>query len=179
MSWRSTGRSIGESVGVIRGYEDREREACRDLYRALTRWHRDLYGDQSIHADRDAGDFFDEHLAAVGPERIWVAEENGAVVGFAGLIVEGRRGELEPIVVAPELRGSGVGQALGERVIAAARELGLRRIDVRPVARNDGAIRFFHELGFDSLGQIELMIYLEEPKDWPVHARLADREFRA
>jgi hypothetical protein len=56
---------------------------------------------------------------------------------------------------------------------------GLRRIDVRPVARNDAAIRFFHELGFDSLGQLELMIYLQDPKDWPVHASLAGRDFRA
>jgi len=164
---------------VIRPYEDRDREACRDLYRVLTQWHRDLYGDQSIHADRDPRDFFDEHLATVGPDRIWVADDDGSILGFVGLIVEGAKGELEPIVVSPDARGSGVGRALGEQVIAAARELGLRRLDVRPVARNDGAIRFFHELGFVTLGQLELMIYLEEPKDWPVHARLADRDFRA
>ena len=179
MSWRSTGRSIGESVGVIRSYEDRDREACRVLYRALTQWHRDLYADQSISAGRDPGNFFDEPLATVGADRIWVAEDDGVILGFVGLIVEDAKGELEPIVVSPEARGSGIGRALGEQVIAAARELGLRRIDVRPVARNDGAIRFFHELGFDTLGQLELMIYLQEPKDWPMHARLADRDFRA
>src|SRR5437762_4527652 len=92
MSWRSTGRSIGESVGVIRPYEDRDREACRSLYRSLTQWHRDLYADQSIHGDRDPGDFFDEHLATVGAERIWVAEEDGGILGFVGLIVEGAKG---------------------------------------------------------------------------------------
>jgi GNAT superfamily N-acetyltransferase len=164
---------------VIRAYEDRDRESCRSLWRDLTQWHRDLYGDQSIWRDQDPGDFFDEHLERIGADRIWVAEHDGRVVGFAGLIVEDARGELEPIVVSPETRGSGVGHALGERVIAAARELGLRRIDVKPVARNDGAIRFFHDLGFDTLGQLELMIYLQEPKDWPVHSRLADRDFRA
>jgi GNAT superfamily N-acetyltransferase len=164
---------------VIRSYEDGDREACRALWRGLTQFHRDLYDDQSIWHDRDPADFFDEHLERVGANRIWVAEESGVVVGFAGLIVEGKAGELEPIVVAPHLRRTGLGKALGERVIAAARELGLRRIDVRPVARNDDAIRFFHELGFDTLGQLELLLYLAEPKDWPVHARLADRDFRA
>jgi ribosomal protein S18 acetylase RimI-like enzyme len=164
---------------VIRPYEDSDREACRALWRDLTQWHRDLYRDQSIWQDRDPGDFFDEHLARVGADRIWVAEQEGSVVGFAGLIVEGTVGELEPIVVSQDARGSGVGRALAEHLIATARELGLRRIDVKPVARNDAAIRFFHGLGFDTLGQIELMIYLEEPKDWPVHARLADRDFRA
>lgn len=164
---------------MIRGYEDGDREECRALYRLLTQWHRDLYADESIGAGGDPGDFFDEHLETVGAERIWVAEVDGRVVGFVGLIVDGSRGELEPIVVAPDARRSGVGRALAEHVIAAARELGLRRIDVRPVARNDNAIRFFHDLGFDTLGQIELMIYLQEPKEWPVHARLADRDFRA
>src|SRR5262249_34839885 len=149
VSWRSTGRCIGESVGVIRSYEDRDREACRRLWRDLTQWHRDLYGDQSIGAGRDLGDYFDEHLATVGAERIWVAETDGSIVGFVGLIVDGARGELEPIVVSPEARGAGIGRALGEQVISAARDLGLRRVDVRPVARNDAAIRFFHELGFD------------------------------
>ena len=179
MSCWSTGRSIGESVGVIRLYEDRDRESCRKLWRELTQWHRDLYADQSIWKDRDPGDFFDEHREHVGPDRVWVADEEGSVVGFACLVVDGPAGELEPIVVSPEARGTGIGRSLGEHVIAAARELGLRRIDVRPVARNDGAIRFFHGLGFESLGQIELMIYLQEPKDWPVHTRLADRDFRA
>ena len=164
---------------MIRSYEEGDREACRGLWRDLTQWHRDLYADQSIWADRDPGDFFDEHLETVGADRIWVAEEEGRIVGFVGLIVEGVTGELEPIVVSPEARGSGIGRALGEQVIAAARELDLRRLDVRPVARNDGAISFFHELGFDTLGQLELLMYLQEPKDWPVHARLAERDFRA
>src|ERR1051326_4353221 len=94
-SWTPTGRSIaGEcrNSGVIRGYDERDREACRALWRELTQWHCDLYDDQSIWPDRDPGDFFDEHLAQVGAGRIWVAELNGQVVGFAGLIVEGPRG---------------------------------------------------------------------------------------
>jgi ribosomal protein S18 acetylase RimI-like enzyme len=166
-------------AATIRGYEQRDRDACRALWRELTQWHRDIYDDQSLHADRDAGDFFDEHLDHVGAERIWVAELDGAVAGFAGLIVEGRRGELEPLVVATGVRGRGVGRALTERVIAAARAAGLRRLDVQPAARNVGAIRFFHDAGFDTLGQLELMLYLEEPKDWPVQERLAERDFRA
>jgi N-acetylglutamate synthase-like GNAT family acetyltransferase len=188
----STGRNINaevyefdvptlayQSVGVIRRYEDRDREACRSLWRTLTQTHRDLYDDQTIGGDADLGEPFDAHLGRVGAERIWVADEAGVVVGFAGLIVEGAAGELEPIVVAQSARKSGIGRALVERVVAEARAAGLRRLDVRPAARNDTAIRFFHELGFDSLGQLELMIYLQDQKDWPVRARLADREFRA
>jgi len=103
----------------IRGYEARDRESCRALWTELTQWHRDLYEDQSIGGD-DPGNAFDEHLERVGAERIWVAEEHEAVLGFVGLIVEGRRGELEPLVVAAGARGRGIGRALAEHVIAAA-----------------------------------------------------------
>lgn len=163
----------------IRGYEVRDREACRALWTELTQWHRDLYEDQSIGGDGDPGDAFDEHLERVGDERIWVADEQGAVVGFVGLIVEGRRGELEPLVVAAGARGRGIGRALAEHVIAAARDAGLRRLDVRPSARNVNAVRLFHDVGFDTLGQHELLLYLDPPRDWPFQERVADRDFRA
>jgi GNAT superfamily N-acetyltransferase len=166
---------------AVRSYRDDDRDACRALWRELTQTHRDLYEDDSIGGDRDLGDYFDEHLERAGADRVWVAEVGERVVGFTSLLLssEGPSGELEPIVVAPDMRGTGVGRALTEHVVAAARGLGLRRLDVRPVARNEAAIGFFHELGFDSLGQIELMIYLEGPKDWPVRERIAGRDFRA
>jgi N-acetylglutamate synthase-like GNAT family acetyltransferase len=166
---------------LVRGYRADDRRACRELWRELTQTHRDLYDDQSIGGDRDLGDYFDEHLERVGVDRVWVAELDGRVVGFSALLLDPERpvGELEPIVVAREARGSGVGRSLAERVVAAARELGLRRLDVRPAARNDAAIAFFHGLGFDTLGQLELMLYLHDPKDWPVRERIADRDFRA
>lgn len=50
----------------------------------------------------------------------------------------------------------------------------------RPLARNDAAIRFFHALGFDALGQLELILDLQ-PSDkqvWRAGATLAGRKFR-
>ena len=165
---------------MIRPYEDRDRETCRALWRELTQTHRDLYDDQSIGGDRDLGDYFDEHLERAGADHVWVAELDGVVVGFTSLLRDPERpaGELEPIVVSRAARGQGIGRALAEQVVAAARAAGLRRLDVKPAARNDGALAFFHELGFDTLGQLELLLYLQDPKDWPVRARLADRHFR-
>lgn len=164
----------------VRLYEHTDREACRTLWRELTQTHRDLYDDQSIGGEHDPGDFFDEHLETAGADSVWVAELDGRVVGFTSLLrPKEALGELEPIVVAPEVRGSGVGKALALKVIERARELQIRRLDVRPAARNGAAIRFFHDLGFDSLGQLELMIYLQESKDWPVRETIADSPFRA
>ncbi len=129
-------------------------------------------------AARTPGSAFDEHLAKVGAENIWVAEVEGQVVGLAGLIPDAS--ELEPVVVSEAHRGQGVGRLLAEAVISTARERGARTIQVRPVARNVEAVRFFHELGFDTLYQLELgMDLVERERDpWIPGERLADRDFR-
>ena len=160
---------------TIRPYEDGDLAACRTLWAELTQTHRDLYDDQSFGGD-DPGRGFDHYLAEDRPERLWVAEADGGVVGLAGLLVTDDHAELEPIVVADAARGRGTGRALAEAVVAAARDLGFPRVRVRPVGRNTEAIRFFHALGFDVLGRVDLRIDLEP---WPREPgeRIADRDF--
>jgi GNAT superfamily N-acetyltransferase len=161
---------------TVRPYAADDRAACRALWAELTETHRKLYDDPTFGGD-DPGLAFDAHLVEVGTDRIWIAEVGGAVAGLAGLLVEGGRAELEPLVVAEASRGRGVGRALGEAVIAAARGLGFPRLRVRPVGRNTEAIRFFHALGFDVLGRVDLRLDLE-PTDRTSGERIADRDFR-
>jgi N-acetylglutamate synthase-like GNAT family acetyltransferase len=57
------------------------------------------------------------HNLTTGPQRWWVAERNGRVVGFVGIgpsrdPVEPGLGELDTIAVAPTEWGKGVGRAL-------------------------------------------------------------------
>ncbi|HLF67765.1 MAG TPA: GNAT family N-acetyltransferase [Gaiellaceae bacterium] len=164
---------------VIRSYGPSDLDACRRLWVELTEWHRSIYESPSIGGD-DPGRQFDEHLARVGPGNIRVAELDGEVVGLAGLVPEARTAELEPVVVAEQQRGRGIGRRLAESVIGEARERGLRQIVVRPVARNADAIRFFHGLGFDVLGQLELVLDLveRETEVWQAGERVADLDFR-
>jgi N-acetylglutamate synthase-like GNAT family acetyltransferase len=164
-------------VAKVRGYEPRDLDACRGLWVELTQWHRDIFNAPEIGGD-DPGRAFDEHLAKVGAENIWVAEVDGLLAGLAGLIPDVP--ELEPIIVAEQHRGHGIGRLLAEAVISAAREGGARTVQVRPVARNVEAIRFFHELGFDVLDQVQLsMDIVDRERDpWIPGERLADRDFR-
>ena len=164
-------------MATVRGYEPRDLEACRGLWVELTQRHRDIFDSPEIGGE-DPGSAFDEHLAKVGAENIWVAEVEGQVVGLAGLIPDAS--ELEPVVVSEAHRGQGVGRLLAEAVISTARERGARTIQVRPVGRNVEAIRFFHKLGFDILYQLELgMDLVERERDpWIPGERLADRDFR-
>ena len=162
---------------TIRPYRSGDLQDCRALWVELTAHHRGIYRDDTIGGD-DPGAQFDRHLAAVGPDRIWVADDGGAVVGLAGLIVDGTEGEVEPVVVASTRRGEGVGRMLVEAVVDAARGLGIRFLSVRPVARNAEALRFFHRMGFGILGHVEAFMDLTGRQDrWVAGETLAGRDF--
>ncbi len=163
----------------IRNYTPEDLEACRKLWVQLTEWHRQIYNSPGI-GGADPGHYFDEHLDRVGPEHIWVAELAGQVVGMVGLILTPGEAELEPIAVSESYRDSGIGRRLAEAAINAARAQGVHQLKVRPAARNEAAIQFFHAMGFDILGQIELFMDLSpaEGQVWRQGERLAGRNFR-
>jgi N-acetylglutamate synthase-like GNAT family acetyltransferase len=164
-------------VATIRRYRPEDLEDCRSLWTDLTDWHRGLYAEPSIGGD-DPGAGFDAHLAEVGPDRIWVAEQDGRVIGLAGMIVSGRKVELEPLTVRAGCRGLGVGRELAEAVVAAARKEGAGQVIVRPTGRNADALRVFHTLGFDVISRVELVYDLTDDERWREGEELAGRTFR-
>jgi GNAT superfamily N-acetyltransferase len=166
---------------MIRTYRDSDLETCRELWVQLTERHREIYEAPTIGGD-SPGLQFDGHLARVGADRIWLDEVDGNVVGMVGLIPENDEGspEIEPVIVVPAARGTGVGRRLVEHVLDVARELGARDIVVRAVGRNAGAIRFYHEMGFDAIGYVELFHDLRPAADqpWRDGETITDRRFR-
>ena len=163
----------------VRNYRPADLAACRSLWVELTQWHRQIYGSPEI-GGADPGRKFDEHLEQVGAQRIWLATIDGEVVGMVGVIQTENEIELEPIVVSEHWRGRGIGRQLAERVVAEARTAGMGQLLARPVARNAAAIRFFHDLGFDALGQLELVLDFRPAPDqiWRPGATIADRDLR-
>ena len=104
----------------------------------------------------------DRYLAHVldrcagGAGRIFVSEEEGAVVGFVGVLA---RVVPEPdeaqayayvsdLVVLPAYRRRGIGRALLERAEAYARGEGARVLRVGVLAKNEAAARLYRGLGF-------------------------------
>lgn len=164
-------------MASIRRYRPEDLEQCRSLWTDLTAWHRQLYADQSIGGSHP-GAGFDAHLADVGPERIWVAEQEGRVLGMAGMIVRGKKVELEPLTVRAGCRGAGIGRELAEAVLSAARAEGAEQVVVRPTGRNADAIRVFHALGFDVVSRVELVHDLREGDRWRDSEDYAGRRFR-
>jgi GNAT superfamily N-acetyltransferase len=167
---------VSSSV-IVRPFEERDSATCRALWTELTGWHRELYDDPSIGGD-DPGSGFDRYVEEFADARLWVAELSGSVTGFAGLIVRGNQAEVEPVVVAADARGQGVGRMLVAAAVEAARVDGIAQIKVSPVARNAEAIRFFHRIGFTALGHVELLADFRRPAGyWRPGERIADRDF--
>lgn len=81
--------------------------------------------------------------------RFVVVERGGAVVAAAGLEVYGRAGLLRSVVVSPELRGSGLGAALTDRIAADAAAAGVRVLYLLTTT----AAEYFPRLGFHRIAR--------------------------
>ncbi|WP_175607618.1 GNAT family N-acetyltransferase [Peterkaempfera bronchialis] len=85
--------------------------------------------------------------AEVTARRARVAEDGGAVVGFATLEGDAPEGEVGLFFVAPEAMGRGVGRSLFRHLASDAAELGFRRLTIdsdpnaEPFYRAMGAVR--------------------------------------
>lgn len=159
----------------IRKYKAEDYLQCRALWRELTEWHRHIYNMPHIGGDTPE-DAFDAHLAKVGTDCLWVAIHGSEVVGLVGLIVEENEAEVEPLIICQRYRRRGIGTQLLNAVMREASKLPIRYINVRPVARNMGALHFFHHYGFDTIGHIDLFIDMKK-RPWKTGIEIHHRQF--
>jgi GNAT superfamily N-acetyltransferase len=153
-----------QALVTIRPYRSADHGACRRLWAELTEEHRELYGTSGTASEAEAADpgvAFEEYLARLDLSGMWVADhpEDG-VVGFVGLILNGRAGRVHPVVVTAPRRGEGIGRALLGHVAQEARGRGMTALTVSPESRNEAAIRCLHAAGYDALASIELTLEL-------------------
>ncbi|MEE6309826.1 GNAT family N-acetyltransferase [Plantactinospora veratri] len=145
---------------AIRPYRPADHRAGRRLWAELVEQHRELYEDPSF-GGTDPGAAFEEYLTRLDLSGVWVAERDDAgVVGLIGLIMDGRDGRVEPVVVTAPLRSQGIGRALLDQVAEEARRRGLARLTVKPQSRNVEALRCLRGAGYDVLSAIELTVEL-------------------
>jgi GNAT superfamily N-acetyltransferase len=155
-------RTRGATSVTIRAYRPTDHRDCRQLWAALTEEHHRLYSEEEAPIDGDPGAAFEEYLTRLDLSGMWVAEDNGHVVGMVGLVLDGRGGEVEPVVVAVNRRGEGIGRALLGHVADQARRRGLGQLSISPAARNLDAIHCLHAAGYDALARITLSIDLTQ-----------------
>lgn len=144
---------------TIRSYRPTDHRHCRSLWAELNRQHSTLYGERPVGDETGAA--FEEYLTRLDLSGMWVADDGiGTVIGMVGLLLDGRAGEVEPIVVTQSRRGQGIGRALLNHVAAQARRRGLRQLTISPESRNVDAIRCLHGAGYDALARVTLAIDL-------------------
>ena len=109
--------------------------------------------------------FFGERRA---PEDVIVATIEGVVVGYARL---GRHMSipandhvlhLEALAVSPHARRSGIGSLLVEATITEARGRGARKLGLRALSTNLGAIRLYESHGFREEARLKEEIRLPD-----------------
>jgi N-acetylglutamate synthase-like GNAT family acetyltransferase len=142
---------------TIRPYRPLDHNACRRMWGELTGHRNQLYRG-SFEPDSGAG--FEEYLTQLNLSGLWVAESGREVCGFVGLKLEGRSGEVDPVVVTEAMRGRGIGRALLGTVIEEARRRGLARLTVSPPVRDVSALRTLHTAGFATAATVTLAIDL-------------------
>jgi GNAT superfamily N-acetyltransferase len=146
------------SVVTVRSYRPSDHSAGRLLWSELTSEHNQLYG----ATDDDAGAGFEEYLTRLDLSGLWVADhDEDDVIGLVGLIMRGRAGVVDPVVVTATHRHKGVGRKLLRHVANEAKKRSMLSLTISPASRNVDAIRSLHAAGYDVVSSIELTLDLD------------------
>ena len=104
---------------------------------------------------------FERELAELphGYLSLFLAVEEGAAAGCVGMRkLDEKTAEMKRLYVRPAYRGRGIGRALAEATIAAAREGAYGRMVLDSLPKMHSALELYRDLGF-----IETEPYLAEP----------------
>jgi ribosomal protein S18 acetylase RimI-like enzyme len=122
---------------VIRPYRPSDQEALVAL------WHLGNLTRAWNDPDRDI-----DRKVARDPDNLLVLEVDGRLIGSVMVGYEGHRGWINYLVVHPDHRGRGLGQALvheAERRLAA---LGCPKVNLQVRSSNRSAIDFYRQIGY-------------------------------
>ena len=96
---------------------------------------------------------FRRMIEAEGPEALWVLEEDGRVIGNAGVNETAAPGVLSlGMAILPEARGRGGGRALLEAIIQHACTSGAHKLELEVWPDNSPAIGLYTSAGFEEEG---------------------------
>lgn len=101
--------------------------------------------------------YSEQRIADSASSRLWGAFADDQMAGMVGLSLETRlanrhKGHLVSMYVAPEFSGKGLGRALVDTVLVAARQLGLERLVLTVTEGNQSALALYTRAGFTAFG---------------------------
>lgn len=119
-----------------------------------------------------------EGRLASAQQRLWGAFEDGALSGIVGLELlrrtkERHKARVVGMYVPAERAGRGVGMALLETVLDAARDIGLEDLVLTVTEGNAAALQLYRRAGFDVFGVEPRAIRVDGRAHGKVHMHLA------
>ncbi len=126
-----------------------------DLGRLIS-LHGVAYADDPVHFGRN----FEAHVARTvadylldkdGDGRIWLAEQEGALVGCAAMVDHGDRGQLRWVLLTPEVRGRGLGKKLVSMAMDYAAQQGWREVYLETTCGLDASMAVYLKIGFKAV----------------------------
>lgn len=82
----------------------------------------------------------------------FVVEEDGEVIGYAGLSQILDEGDITNVVIDERYRGRGLGRELLENLLAAGSGQGVNAFTLEVRVSNEAAVRLYESLGFEAEG---------------------------
>lgn len=98
-----------------------------------------------------------------GLDRYVVAEQDGAVVGYANFRIVAGEGEIERVAVHPDMRRRGHGRKLMEAMVEYSRSQGVTDMTLDVRVNNEKAINLYESCGFAEEGRRK--DYYREPTE--------------
>ena len=89
----------------------------------------------------------------------FAAEENGHTVGFADVEFRGKQAKILGLAVLPEFRGKGIGRALVQRCVSAAKKRGCSRVVMFVAEDNAAAQSLYSKFGFRKSGVLKRKLW--------------------
>jgi ribosomal-protein-alanine N-acetyltransferase len=109
---------------------------------------RTLFGDEAWSREMLLGELSQQPTS----RHYLVADDNGAIAGYAGLLGAGWQGDVVTLAVAADQWGRGVGSALLEALLAEAARRGCHEVFLEVRTDNTRAQQLYRRYGFAEIG---------------------------
>jgi ribosomal-protein-alanine N-acetyltransferase len=108
----------------------------------------ELFGDEAWSAEMLAGELEQQPAS----RHYLVAEEDGAIAGYGGLLAAGTQADVVTLAVAGRRWGQGLGSVLLEALLAEAARRGATEVFLEVRTDNDRAQQLYRRYGFRQIG---------------------------
>jgi hypothetical protein len=134
----------------IRKFQSRDRDAVISLWQSV-------FADDPPH--NEPLRMLDAKLAV--DDLVYVAENDGSVIGACMVGYDGHRGWLYAVAVSPQHRRSGAGSQLVIHAMQALKQLGCIKVNIQIRSANSAVVAFYQSLGFTTEDRLSLGAFIK------------------